>query len=211
MGACYSPGSPISPSSANSEMKVIVGLGNPGSQYEQTRHNVGWWLLDDIQRQWRFDKFRRDGNAVATEGRFEEHDVLLIKPTTYMNRSGAAVGRLLLEPQLDLSADLLVIVDDVALPVGKARIRPRGSAGGHNGLKSVEAALRSQEYARLRIGVGEPPPGEDMADWVLATFEEEEEKLVREQFPVLADVVATWLRAGVDEASRRLGTGIQTQ
>jgi peptidyl-tRNA hydrolase, PTH1 family len=191
-------------------MKVIVGLGNPGAEYHATRHNVGWWLLDYLQQEWRFGKFRRDGNAVAAEGLFEDHDVLLIKPTTYMNRSGAAVARLLLEPEFNMSEHLLVVVDDAALAVARTRIRARGSAGGHNGLKSVEASLRSQEYARLRIGVGEPPAGYDLADWVLEAFEPEDEKLIFAQFPLLADVVGTWLQAGVEEASRRLGTGNQT-
>lgn len=188
-------------------MRVIVGLGNPGSEYISTRHNVGWWLLDRLHQEWRFDKFRRDGNAVAAEGRVEGHDVLMIKPTTYMNRSGAAVARLLLEPEFNPSRDLLVLVDDVALPCGKARLRASGSAGGHNGLKSIEASLRSQEYARLRIGVGEKPPGYDLADWVLGTFEAEEEDAVRELFPTLVDTVATWIRADTDEAVRRLSTG----
>ena len=188
-------------------MRVICGLGNPGAEYHNTRHNVGWWLLDLLQQHWRFANFRRDGNAVATEGRYEDQDVLLIKPLTYMNRSGAAVGRLLLEPEFHAAEDLLVVVDDVALPVGRARIRAQGSAGGHNGLKSVEAALGSQEFARLRIGVGAQPPGVDLADWVLGTFDPQEEAAVRAQLPLLADVVGAWLRAGVDEASRRLGTG----
>jgi PTH1 family peptidyl-tRNA hydrolase len=190
-------------------MKVIVGLGNPGTEYHNTRHNVGWWLLDHIQQSWRFGKFRRDGNAVAADGRFEDQDVLLIKPTTYMNRSGAAVARLLLEPEFNPAEELLVVVDDVALPVGRSRIRARGSAGGHNGLKSVEAALRSQDYARLRIGVGEAPPDIDLSDWVLSTFDAEEEKLVLEQLPKLAEVASVWLQSGVDEASNRLGTGNQ--
>ena len=189
-------------------MRVICGLGNPGAEYQNTRHNVGWWLLDLLQQDWRFANFRRDGNAVATDGRFEDQDVLLIKPLTYMNRSGAAVGRLLLEPGFNATADLLVVVDDVALPVGRARIRAQGSAGGHNGLKSVEAALRSQDYARLRIGVGGRPDGVELADWVLASFDSEEETMVRAQLPKLVDVVGTWVRAGVDEASRRLGTGL---
>lgn len=189
-------------------MKVICGLGNPGAEYQETRHNVGWWLLDALRQDWGFANFRRDGNAVATEGRFENQDVLLIKPMTYMNRSGAAVRRLLLEPEFKPAEDLLVLVDDVALPVGRARIRAQGSAGGHNGLKSVEAALRSPEYARLRIGVGALPEGVDLADWVLASFAPEEAALVRAQLPKLAEVVGTWLRAGVDEASRRLGTGL---
>jgi PTH1 family peptidyl-tRNA hydrolase len=189
-------------------MRVIVGLGNPGAEYYATRHNVGWWLIDELHQEWRFDKFRRDGNAVAAEGRVQDQDVLLIKPITYMNRSGAAVGRLLLEPDFKPSEDLLILVDDVALPVGTARLRARGSAGGHNGLKSVEAALRSQDYARLRIGVGEKPAGSDLADWVLSEFDtDEEEETVRALFPRLADTVATWLRAGVDEAIRRLSTG----
>ena len=188
-------------------MKVIVGLGNPGAAYHATRHNVGWWLLDYLQQEWRFSKFRRDGNAVAAEGRFGEQDLLLIKPMTYMNRSGAAVARLLLEPEFKPSDDMLVIVDDAALPVGRARIRARGSAGGHNGLKSIEAVLRSQEYPRLRIGVGECPPGYDLSEWVLEAFDPETEKLVTADFPKLVDVVGTWVDSGMEAASQRLGTG----
>ena len=188
-------------------MKVICGLGNPGAEYHATRHNVGWWVLDELQRILHFGAFRKDGNALATEKYVDDQDLLLIKPTTYMNRSGAAVARLLQEPGFNPSEDLLVVVDDVALPVGRARIRARGSAGGHNGLKSIEASLRSQDYARLRIGVGEAPTGVDLADWVLGTFDREEEQQVRELLPTLVDVIATWLRSGVDEASRRLGTG----
>lgn len=126
-----------------------------------------------------------------------------------MNRSGAAVGRLLLEPEFKASEDLLVVVDDVALPVGKVRLRARGSAGGHNGLKSVEGALRSQEYARLRIGVGAAPPGIDLADWVLGPFEREEEETIHGLRAQLIDAAATWVLSGVDAASRRLTTGIQ--
>jgi PTH1 family peptidyl-tRNA hydrolase len=188
-------------------MKAIVGLGNPGAEYHATRHNVGWWLLDELQQAWRFDKFRRDGNAVAAEGRIQEQDVLLIKPTTYMNRSGGAVARLLLEPEFQPTEDLLVLVDDVALPVGKARIRPRGSAGGHNGLKSVEAALRSQEYARLRIGVGEAPSGLELADWVLGGFEPEEATTIRAMLPHLSEVAVTWISEGVGAAVARLAKG----
>ena len=188
-------------------MKVIVGLGNPGAEYAATRHNVGWWFLDLLQQEWRCTKFRRDGNAVTAEGRFEDQDVLLVKPTTYMNRSGSAVARLLLEPEFRVTDDLLVVVDDVALPIGRARIRPRGTAGGHNGLKSIEASLRSQEYPRLRIGVDEAPPGIDRADWVLGTFAPEEEEAVRNLLPKLVTVTGTWINAGVEEASRRLGSG----
>ena len=188
-------------------MKVIVGLGNPGAEYAATRHNVGWWFVDLLQQDWRFTKFRRDGNAVTAEGRFAEQDVLLVKPQTYMNRSGSAVARLLLEPEFRVAEDLLVVVDDVALPIGRARIRPSGTAGGHNGLKSIEASLRSQQYPRLRIGVDEAPPGIDRADWVLGTFAPEEEEAVRNLLPKLATVAGTWITSGVEEASRRLGSG----
>lgn len=188
-------------------MKVIVGLGNPGAEYAATRHNVGWWFLDLLQQEWRCTKFRRDGNAVTAEGRFEDQDVLLVKPQTYMNRSGSAVARLLYDPEIRVAEDLLVVVDDVALPIGRARIRPRGTAGGHNGLKSIEASLRSQDYPRLRIGVDEAPPGIDRADWVLGTFAPEEEEAVRNLLPKLVTVAGTWITAGVEEASRRLGSG----
>ena len=184
--------------------KVIVGLGNPGSEYEATRHNVGWWLLDLLQREWQFERFRRLGNAQATEGRLEGQPVRLLKPLTYMNRSGAALGPLRQDPDFDFSRDMLVLVDDVALPVGKARIRPGGSAGGHNGLKSIEATLRTQEYARLRIGVGEAPAGVDLADWVLSDFDDEDEKTIVELLPRLAAVTRAWVLESTEAAHHLL-------
>jgi peptidyl-tRNA hydrolase, PTH1 family len=164
---------------------------------------VGWWLLDLIQREWQFERFRRLGNAQATEGRLGGQSVRLIKPLTYMNRSGAALGPLRQDPEFDFSRNLLVLVDDVALPVGKARIRPAGSAGGHNGLKSIEAALRMQEYPRLRIGVGEPA-GADLADWVLSEFDDDDEKQVIELLPKLAEVARTWVLDGTEAAHKLL-------
>lgn len=185
-------------------VKVICGLGNPGSEYETTRHNVGWWLLDYVQREWQFERFRRVGNAHAADGRIGDQRVRLIKPLTYMNRSGAALGSLRQDPEFDFTRDLLVLVDDVALPVGKARMRPNGSAGGHNGLKSIQAVLQTNNYARLRIGVGECPSNEDLADWVLSSFESEDEKRVLEMLPKLADVTRAWVLGGIDDAQRLL-------
>lgn len=121
-----------------------------------------------------------------------------------MNRSGAALGALRQDPEFDFARDLLVLVDDVALPVGKARMRPNGSAGGHNGLKSIQAVLQTHNYARLRIGVGECPPNEDLADWVLSSFEPEDEKRIIEMLPKLADVTRAWVFGGIDEAQRLL-------
>ena len=184
-------------------MKVVCGLGNPGSEYQATRHNVGWWLLDELHKQWRFERFRRVGNAQAAEARLEDHDVLLLKPLTYMNRSGSALLSLRNDPAFDVAQQLLILVDDVALPVGRWRIRAQGSAGGHNGLKSIEAVLQTQDYARLRIGVGDQPADMDLADWVLSEFEESDEKIVRDLIPGLVDVVRTWIREGTAAAAAK--------
>ncbi len=121
-----------------------------------------------------------------------------------MNRSGAALGHLRQDPDFDFTRDLLVIVDDVALPVGKTRMRPNGSAGGHNGLKSIEAVLQTHNYPRLRIGVGGAPPGEDLADWVLSDFEPDDEKQVLATLPKLADVCRAWVLGSIDDAQRIL-------
>jgi PTH1 family peptidyl-tRNA hydrolase len=185
-------------------VKVVCGLGNPGPQYQATRHNVGWWLLDELQKEWQFERFRRVGNSLAAEGRLQDQDVVLLKPLTYMNRSGAALAPLRMRPDFDVSQQLLVVVDDVALPVERVRIRAEGTAGGHNGLKSIEAALQTQAYARLRIGVGEAPPGADLADWVLSPFAPEDEQIIRELMPKLVGVVQAWLFDGTETASRQL-------
>jgi PTH1 family peptidyl-tRNA hydrolase len=186
-------------------VKVVCGLGNPGSEYQDTRHNVGWWLIDLLQKEWRFESFRRVGNTAATEGRIEEQRACLIKPLTYMNRSGAAIGGLLrADADFDPGRQLLVVVDDVALPVGRVRLRPHGSAGGHKGLLSIEAVLQSRAYPRLRIGVGGAPAGVDLADYVLSPFEPEDEQQIRELLPALADVVRVWILEGTDAARRLL-------
>ncbi|HEX2186507.1 MAG TPA: aminoacyl-tRNA hydrolase, partial [Chloroflexota bacterium] len=148
-------------------LKVVVGLGNPGREYALTRHNVGWWLLDALAEAWGFGRFRADKNAAVASGRVEPHAVRLIKPLTYMNRSGSVLVPLKRMNALDLTRDLLVVVDDVALDPGRVRFRPSGSAGGHNGLKSIEQTLGTRDYPRLRIGVGAKPEGMDLADWVL--------------------------------------------
>ncbi len=184
-------------------MKVICGLGNPGPEYEATRHNVGWWLLDHLAEVWRLGTFRREGRAAVTAGRVGDHAVRLVKPLTYMNRSGAAVAPLRTYADFDVSRDLLVVVDDVALEPGRVRFRARGSAGGHNGLKSIEAALGTRDYARLRIGVGAPPAGIDLADWVLAPPSRSDEERILDLMPVLADAVRVWVEDGIEAAMNR--------
>jgi PTH1 family peptidyl-tRNA hydrolase len=184
-------------------MKVVCGLGNPGSEYAATRHNVGWWVIERARERWGFPAFRRSGRARSSEGLLDEESVLLVEPLTYMNRSGAVLAPLARVPEFDVRRDLLVVVDDAALDVGRLRLRASGSSGGHNGLESVEASLRTRDYARLRVGVGPLPPGVDMADWVLSTFEPEAEENVRALLPVLVDAVETWVAEGVEPAANR--------
>jgi PTH1 family peptidyl-tRNA hydrolase len=130
------------------------------------------------------------------------HELLLLKPQTYMNRSGSVLIPLRDQPEFDPSRDLLILVDDFALPVGRFRLRGAGSAGGHNGLKSVEGTLRRQDYARLRIGVG-PPPLEDRVDFVLSEFEPEEEQVLEELLVVMGDAVECWVEEGIEVAMRK--------
>lgn len=184
-------------------MNVVAGLGNPGAEYDDTRHNVGWWVVDRLAYDWDFDSFRRDGPALVTGGRVGEHEVRLVKPTTFMNRSGAALVPLREEPDFSIEDDLLVVVDDASLDVGRVRFRASGGAGGHNGLRSVEGALGTREYARLRVGVGTAPAGGDLADWVLSPMPPEDEEVVVELLPELTRGVEVWLDEGVEAAMNR--------
>lgn len=184
-------------------MRVVACLGNPGPEYSTTRHNVGWWFADRLVEIWGLGRFRKDGNAAVAAGRAEGHPVQVIKPLTYMNRSGAVVAPLLRRSGFDLATDLLVVVDDVALEPGRARFRPNGSAGGHNGLKSVEASLGTREYARLRIGVGTKPEHRDLADWVLSSPPKPDRQAILELFPDLVEGVAVWMSEGIEAAMNR--------
>ena len=188
-------------------MKVILGLGNPGAKYEATRHNVGWWVLDHLADVWRFDDaWRRDGDSLTRSGVVGTHKVRLVKPQTYMNLSGGILRPYLRRETWSASKDLLIIVDEVALPVGRFRLRAKGSAGGHNGLKSIEAAVGNQEYARLRIGVG---PAEDrqrttnLSDYVLGRMGKGEKREVEALFPDLVGQTETWIQDGVELAMSR--------
>jgi PTH1 family peptidyl-tRNA hydrolase len=185
-------------------LKVIVGLGNPGREYAATRHNVGWWLIDHLADVWHFDAWKKDGESHATSGTVGGVKVKLVKPQTYMNLSGQALKNFVRRPFWSAAKDLLIVVDEVQLPVGRFRIRARGSAGGHNGLRSVEQALGSQDYARLRIGVGpsEERKGiyKDLADFVLAPFARDEREDVLSLLPPLTATVETWLHEGIGKA-----------
>ena len=177
-------------------MRAVVGLGNPGPEYAATRHNAGFLLADAVAAHWQLPPFRRAERARATEGSVAGVPVRVLKPTTFMNRSGAALASLRADPAFDPTRDLLILVDDFQIPLGTFRFRPDGSAGGHNGLKSIEGALQSQQYARIRVGVGPLPEGiGDWADYVLAPFEPEQREEVDALMPQMIEAVEKWLKA----------------
>lgn len=183
-------------------MKTLLALGNPGARYRDTRHNVGWWLADRLCVAWSLPAFWAAGLAAATAGRVGDSSARLVKPLTYVNRSGRVVEKLRSEGLS--SPDLLVLVDDVSLPPGTFRLRARGSAGGHNGLLSIEETLGTREYARLRIGVGRPhDPRIDLAEWVLAPMSDAEEEQVLLAFGDMVSAVECWMAEGIETAMNR--------
>jgi peptidyl-tRNA hydrolase, PTH1 family len=183
--------------------KTVLCLGNPGPEYSMTRHNVAWWLADRLAETWDLGRFKQQGAAGVARGRVDTVPVQVVKPFTYMNRSGRVVEGLGRVAGFDLAADLLVVVDDVALDVGRVRMRPGGSAGGHNGLKSIQATLGTMEYPRLRIGVGGPPSGMDMADYVLAVPPRSERQVLLDKVDGLVECVRTWAVDGLEAAMTR--------
>jgi peptidyl-tRNA hydrolase, PTH1 family len=184
-------------------VKLVCGIGNPGPEYDRTRHNVGWWVVDRVAADWRSGPFQRKGASLKAGAQHAGIAVDLLKPLTYVNRSGAALLDYLSQPDFDPAADLLVVVDDAMLDVGRLRLRPDGSAGGHNGLKSIEATLGSRTYARLRVGVGTPPLGVDLADWVLSSFGDDEEQQVLALLPDAVAAVGVWVEQGAESAMGR--------
>jgi PTH1 family peptidyl-tRNA hydrolase len=183
-------------------VKVVCGLGNPGPECASTRHNVGWWVVDRLRREWQLGGFIRRGAVMTVAGVVAHHEVALAKPITYMNRSGTALLQLLADFPINVTTDLLVVVDDTALPVGRLRFRARGSAGGHNGLKSIESALETRAYPRLRIGVGPRPPDVDLVDYVLSDFLPDEAARVLELMPVITEGIRIWVEEGIESAMR---------
>jgi peptidyl-tRNA hydrolase, PTH1 family len=161
-------------------------------------------LADHLIARWGIGPLRRGERARVAEGEWQGRAVRVLKPQTYMNRSGAVLAPLRADPEFDPTQDLLILVDDVALPIGKYRLRGAGSAGGHNGLKSVEGALQRQDYARLRIGIGPVPPDlVDLSDFVLAEFSPEENDILSGLLDPMADAVESWLESGIEQAMTR--------
>lgn len=184
-------------------MWLVVGLGNPGEQYARTRHNVGFQCLNHVARQHGFEFNKKRAHARVAEGHIAGQRVALAKPVTYMNRSGQAVVGLSQWYKVDKASELLVIYDDIDLPFGKLRLRQKGGAGTHNGMKSVIAQLGSQEFLRIRCGIGAPPPQWDVTGYVLGKFTEEEEKALPEWYDQVSDAITMILREGFVAAMNR--------
>ena len=183
--------------------KVVVGLGNPGPKYDGTRHNVGWWVLDRFAYDRDFESFERSGKRLETSGEVDGRTIVLVKPRTYMNRSGLALTTLWKMDGFEVARDLLVVTDDANLDVGRVRFRPGGGTGGHKGLRSVTGMLGTRDYARLRIGVGVAPAGAELSDWVLSEMPPDDEDVVVGLLPELSEAVAVWAEEGVEAAMNR--------
>lgn len=161
-------------------MFLIVGLGNPGKQYEHTRHNIGFDVMDAIAEKYNISISEKKHKALCGKGVIEGRKVVLAKPQTFMNLSGESVAELLAYYKLDPEEELLVIFDDISLAPGNLRIRKKGSAGGHNGIKNIIARTGTQNFQRIKVGVGEKPKGWDLADYVLGHFEPRDRDRVEE-------------------------------
>lgn len=179
--------------------RALVGLGNPGDRYRNTRHNVGWMVLEQAVRRWNADPFKTRGKADTTSLRRGELKVHLIKPLTFMNLSGQALHALRRETGIE-PAHVLCITDDFALPLGQLRLRESGSAGGHNGLKSLIAELGTNAFPRLRTGIGPVPEGWDPADFVLGRFAAAESEALSAMVERSVDCIETWMDRGAAAA-----------
>ncbi len=181
------------------DTKLIVGLGNPGREYDDTRHNIGFAVIDAFARRHGITVVKKDHQALVGDGRVGETRVFLMKPQTFMNLSGQAVSSFLKMKPLEL-ADILVVTDDIALPLGRLRLRAEGSAGGHNGLKSLIAHLHGQAFPRLRFGVGAPRDPSVQIDFVLGRFGRSERADVDEGIERSLAALEMWLAEGIQPA-----------
>ena len=181
---------------------LIVGLGNPGKKYANTRHNVGFWTIDEIARRWNITGEKSERRAVTLDGVIRDKRVLLAKPQTYMNNSGQAVRALADFYKIDVE-NTIIIYDDLDTPFGTLRLRLKGSAGGQKGMKSVIQHLGTSEISRVRIGIGRPPGRMDPAAYVLKPFVGDDEISARIMVDRASDAVETWLKAGIDIAMNK--------
>lgn len=181
-------------------MFVIVGLGNPGKKYENTRHNAGFIAIDALAEKYRISISEKKHKALCGSGVIEGNKVILVKPETYMNLSGESVRSVMDFYKIDPEEDMLVIYDDISLAPGNIRIRKKGSAGGHNGIKSIIAHTGTQNFMRIKVGVGEKPSGWDLADYVLGHFSDEDNVKLKETMPDIIQAATLMVQGDVDKA-----------
>jgi peptidyl-tRNA hydrolase, PTH1 family len=191
-------------------MKLVVGLGNPGPKYDGTRHNIGYAVVDYLAAAPGVGRWRSKFEAQVTEAVEGTEQVLLMKPETFMNLSGRAVRAAFDFYKLDVK-DVLIVCDDIALPLGKLRVRARGSHGGQNGLRNIQDMLGTQDYSRLRVGIGSPGEQWDAADYVLSRFKPGERAVVEDAIARAAQAVLVWVRHGVDECMNRFNADPQAE
>ncbi|MCR4705944.1 MAG: aminoacyl-tRNA hydrolase [Lachnospiraceae bacterium] len=180
-------------------MFIIIGLGNPGREYQNTRHNVGYLTVDAIADAYGIDILEKKHKALIGKGVIDGRKVILVKPLTYMNLSGESVREMADYYKIDPQTKILVIYDDTSMPVGQLRIRKKGSAGGHNGIKSIISHV-GDVFPRIKIGIGEKPKGYDLADYVLGHFTDDEKKILNESAKKAAAAVRLILDGEIDEA-----------
>jgi len=193
-------------------VRLVVGLGNPGERYASTRHNVAWRVLDQLVKRWRMKR------GASVSGLYEIHRgevsgeaVELMMPLTYMNLSGQALEHWMREREALGPETMLVVSDDVYLPVGSLRLRARGSSGGHRGLESLEAAVGHRDFARLRVGVGAAESSEELKEHVLQGFGSEEEPVIERVVQEAADAVECWAREGIERAMNRFNRRVSKE
>ena len=181
---------------------LVVGLGNPGLQYEKTRHNLGFMLIDMLAREFQTQVRREECRALIGRSEFASETIELVKPQTFMNLSGESVS-CLLKKDSRTAKKLIVVADDLALPLGKIRLRPKGSAGGHNGLKSIIHCLKTEEFIRLRIGIQPEHPLRDTKNFVLDNFSGTDFEIVEKVLQESADAVCAVIKDGIEKAMSR--------
>lgn len=187
-------------------MYIIAGLGNPGKKYEGTRHNIGWQVVDELADKHGIRIMESRFRGLVGKGAIGGEKVLLLKPLTYMNLSGESIAEAVRFYKLDAATQLIVISDDISLDVGQLRMRKKGSAGGHNGLKNIIAHLGSEEFMRIKIGVGDKPAGGDLVDYVLGSFSKEEKKILDETKRNAVLAIETIISDGIDKAMNLYNT-----
>ncbi|MBD5501840.1 MAG: aminoacyl-tRNA hydrolase [Lachnospiraceae bacterium] len=187
-------------------MFIIAGLGNPGRQYEGTRHNIGWQVIDELAQKHHIKVIESKFKGLVGKGMIGSEKVILLKPLTFMNLSGESIREAVNFYKIDETTNLIVIADDISLDVGRIRIRKKGSAGGHNGLKNIIAHLGHEEFIRIKLGVGDKPAGYDLADYVLGRFGKEEEKILAESRTDAVLAVETIMEDGIDKAMNKYNT-----